>query len=434
MANAALVDSAAARRNWWPFAGLLVAAGLLQLALFGYVAAPGLAGTGDSRYYLHAAQTLRDTGHLLNPDGTPYRYWPPLYPVLLWAVGSPTGVWVLHGLCLLGSLWLWSWLSRQLLPARRALTVPVLLALSTPWLLVSKFVWAESVFLLLFAAYAGALWHWLRTGRWAWWAVVTAIGVLLPLQRTLGLFLLAGVGVVLLVGAWKRPVAVRRWPLLLHLAVSVVGGMGWQWYALLVAGPNRYHPSRGWGQLLSSAADYGFVLSRWLLPLPSTSRSLLPHALWAAVLVGLFVLLWPRRQVAQQEAPATPATLVTPAFCPELARRLLLRALWSATLALVALVAALTVFAQSAAGIHDAERYASVLCGPVVLLVLAAWPARGPRWLGPALLAIWVLGAAVRVGHVALDLRRVVPLTSASAPASGPGPGPHGQQVGAAGE
>ena len=97
---------------------------------------------------------------------------------------------------------------------------------------------------------------------------------------------------------------------------------------------------------------------------------------------------------------------------------------------LVTLVAGLTVFAQSAAGIHDAERYASVLYGPLVLLVLAAWPATGPRWLGRALVAIWLLGAAGRGGHVAPDLRRVPPL----APASFPGPGQHGQRVGAAGE
>lgn len=422
IANAAFVVSAAARRYWWPFVGLVVAAGLLQLALFGYVTALGLAGTGDSRYYLHAAQTLRATGFLLNPDGTPYRYWPPLYPMLLRAMGSLAGVRVLHGACLLGSLLLWSWLGRQLLPPRRALVVPVLLALSTPWLLVSKFVWAENVFLLLFGAYAVALWQWLRTGRWSWWAAATAVGLLLPLQRTLGLFLLAGVGVLLL-SAWQRLSSLRRGQLLLHLVVSGTGGVLWQWYALLVAGPSRYHPSRGWSQLLSSGADYGFVVGRWLLPLPTTGRVLLPDVLWAAVLVGLFALLWPRKQTEQPVNEPNSAVSITVAVTSAMPmngtepdNRLLLQTLWGASLALVALVAALTVFAQSAASIHDAERYASVLFAPVVVLVLAAWPASRLRWLGRALLAIWLLGAAVRVGHVALDLRRVTPLTTASFP------------------
>ena len=91
--------------------------------------------------------------------------------------------------------------------------------------------------------------------------------------------------------------------------------------------------------------------------------------------------------------------------------------------ALVALVAALTVFAQSAAGVHDAERYASVLFGPVLILILAAWPAHAPRWLGAGLLALWLLALGFRAGHVAHDLRRVPPL----APVSFPGPGLHGQ-------
>ena len=108
----------------------------------------------------------------------------------------------------------------------------------------------------------------------------------------------------------------------------------------------------------------------------------------------------------------------------------MLKTLWSASTALVVLVAGLTVFAQSAAGIHDAERYASVLFAPFAVLVLAAWPARAPRWLGAGLVAIWILGAAVRAGHVAQDLRRVPPLPADSFA----GPGPHGQGVGAAGE
>lgn len=440
MAFAKFPVSAAAWRYRWSFAGLLAAAGLLQLALFAYATAPGLAGTGDSRYYLHAAHTVRETGHLLNLDSTPYRYWPPLYPLLLSACGSLAGMRALHGVCLLGSLLLWSWLGRQVLPARRALVLPVLLALSTPWLLVSKFVWAESVFLLLFAAYAVALWHWLRMAQWRWWGVLTALGILLPLQRTLGLFLLAGVGVGLLLGGWRRLAARGRGMLLFHLLISGAGGVLWQWYALLVAGPSRYHPSRGWGQLLSSAADYGFVLGRWLLPLPVSGRNLLPGLAWAIGLVVLGWLLWPGRKAALVEKAAASAAEAIPLHYPTTLFnspaesgsriRLMLQTLWSATVVLVALVAGLTVFAQSAAGIHDAERYASVLFAPFALLVLAAWPGWAPRWLGAVLVTVWLLGAAVRVGHVAQDLRRVPPLPAGSFV----GPGPHGQGIGAAGE
>jgi hypothetical protein len=423
------VSAVLARQAALPFAGVLVVAGLVQMALFAYVSMPGLAGTSDSSLYLHAAQTLRDTGHLLNPDGTPYRYWPPMYPMLLRACGSLPGIQLLHGICLLVSLLLWSWLGRQLLPLGQSLMLPALLALSTPWLLVSKFVWSESLFILLFAAYACCLFQWLRSNRLAWWLAVTAAGFLMPLERTLGLFLLAGVGFGFVLSEWRRMLATWRWlRLALHLALSTTGGVWWQWYALH-AGPSRYHPSRGWEQLISSMADYGFVLGRWLLLLPAAGRLLLPAAVWAVVLLLLFWWLWPRCMAeivadtarSQSDGMAKrislSATLTLPA-----SRALMLQMLWGASAVLMALVAGLTVFAQSAAGIHDAERYASVLFGPVMLLVLAAWPIRASRWVGLVAAVAVLAFALVRVGHVARDLRRVPPL----APSLFPGPGAHG--------
>jgi hypothetical protein len=419
------------RRHSRRLVGWLVALGaLVQLGLFAYVTAPGLAGTSDSRLYLYAAHALHATGQLLHPDGSPYRYWPPLYPLLLAAVGSMAGIRLLHGAALLGSLLLWSWLGRQLLPGRRALWLPLLLALGTPGLLVGKFVWAECVFMLLVSAYMAALLHWLRSARGAWLVLATVAGVLLPLQRTLGLFLLAGVGVALLLGTWRHLAARGRWLLLLHLLLSGLGGVLWQAYALLVvAAPSRYHPPRGWAQLLSSVADYGFVLVRWLLPLPAALREMVPNILWVIVLMGVFSTLWPWRHAGTLAALRPPdAEPANPGL--GFRSRLMRAVLWAAAVALVALVAGLTVFAQSAAGVHDAERYASVLFGPMVLLVLAAWPARAPRWLSAGLLAVWLLGLAFRAGHVAQDLRRVPPLAAASFA----GPGPDGQRVGAAGQ
>ena len=69
---------------------------LVQLALFAWATAPGLAGTADSGFYLHAAGTLRTAGRLLHPDGTAYRYWPPLYPVLVALGGSLGALRLLH--------------------------------------------------------------------------------------------------------------------------------------------------------------------------------------------------------------------------------------------------------------------------------------------------------------------------------------------------
>ena len=384
--------------SWfWP---VLVLAGLLQAALFAYATAPGLAGTADSGFYLHAARTLRAAGHLLHPDGSAYRYWPPLYPVLLAGVGGAAGVRWLHGFCLIISLVVWSLLGRQWLAGGRAAVLPLLLALGTPWLLVGKFVWGETVFLALFAGYVGALAGGLRTGRGGWLALATALGFLLPLQRTVGFFLLAGMGVGLLAFAgrhhhWRG--AVPR-----HLALSSAGGLLWHYYALLLAAPGAgvYRVNKGWAQFFSSAADYGFVLGRWLLPLRAEWRTALPGALWAALLPALLLLLWPREKQAE--------TLVSTDFDHQLPRPPLPRLLWSGAVAFVLLLLVATTFTRSAPGLHDAERYASVLYAPVLLLGLRRWPAgRWPRWLGALALTGWLLYSGARVVGNARQLRQL---------------------------
>ncbi|WP_460504197.1 hypothetical protein, partial [Hymenobacter agri] len=100
MSTASLPTPVARRCRWLLVGGLLAVGVLVQLGLFAYCTAPGLAGTSDSRLYLYAAHMLRATSQLLHPDGSPYRYWPPLYPLLLAAVGSLNGVRLLHGAAL----------------------------------------------------------------------------------------------------------------------------------------------------------------------------------------------------------------------------------------------------------------------------------------------------------------------------------------------
>jgi hypothetical protein len=375
-------------------------AGLVQAVLFAYATGPGLAGTSDSTYYLHAAGTLRELGRLLHPDGSPYRYWPPLYPALVAAAGSLPVLRLLQGGCLVVSLLVWSWLGRQLLPPLRAGLLAWALAFATPWLVVSKFVWGETVFILLFAAYTAALYQWLRTQRSCWLALATLAGGLLPLQRTIGFFLLAGVGMGLLIWAVKNA-QIRR-GVVLHLGLSALGGLAWHYYALLLAAPTVYQINRGWGQFFGSAADFGFVLNRWLLPLRPEWRVVLPTSLWGFSLLGLLVFTWPRGKMLVT-AQGSGLASVFP------------RLLWGSLLSFLVLIIVATTFTRSAAGLHDAERYASVLFAPVLLLVLRQLPVpqtAGARWLVGAGLALWLGYAAARAGTNAQALRRLPTITA----------------------
>lgn len=375
-------------------------AGLVQLALFAYATGPGLAGTSDSTYYLHAARSLRAVGRLLHPDGSAYRYWPPLYPVLVAAAGSLAGLRLLHGAGLLGSLLGWSWLGRKLLPEGRALVLPWALALGTPGLVVSKFVWGEAVFMLLFAAYAVALYQWLRTERNAWLALATLAGGLLPLQRTIGFFLLAGVGAGLLLTAIRTPRL--RFGTMLHVGLSVLGGLLWHYYALLLAAPSVYQINRGWAQFFSSMADYGFVLLRWLLPVRASWYGAGAPVGWGIGVVLVLAASWPRKQLSMQ--------------APQIAATLFPRLLWASLFSFLLLILIATTFTRSAAGLYDAERYASVIFGPLLLLVLGRLPVphtKAGRWLLILTVGIWLAYSAGRACSNAHALRQLPPISAA---------------------
>ncbi|WP_125921665.1 hypothetical protein [Hymenobacter lapidarius] len=382
---------------------------LVQLGLYAWATAPGLAGTADSGFYLHAAGTLRASGHLLNPDGTAYRYWPPLYPVLVALGGSLGALRILHGVALAMSLLAWSQLGRQLLPRAAALAVPWALALSTPWLVVSKFVWGETVFLTLVAGYVLALFRGLQTWRGQWWAAATAMGFLLPLQRTAGLFLLAGLALGLVV-QHKHLAPRQRLLVTCHFVFTGLGGLAWHFYALLLAAPTVYKMNQGWAQFFSSAADYGFVLSRWLLPVRAAWRPELT-AVWVLALAGLLAWLWPR-SVGWEERPAA-----SPVFSPWV--RHFPVVLWVAVACFLLLLLVATTFTRSAAGLYDAERYASVLFGPVVLLALLGvgrWftsplgSQKWPSWLVVGVVGLWLAYSAGRAGSNAAALRQLAPL------------------------
>jgi hypothetical protein len=373
---------------------MLLAAAVVLMALFAWMVAPGLGTTSDSAHYLATARHLRLGLGLVDVDGLPYRYWGPLFPALLAVFHSSLALKLLHGGALLGQLLLWSRAARWLLPPARARWLPLLLALSTAVLVPAKFVWAETVFGLLAAGYFFGLLNWLRTGRGGWLALATMLGFLLPLQRTSGIFLLAGAAVGLLA---TGAAAHGRWRvLLLHGVACTAGFLGWNYYAEVLAGPPVYQALGTGTKLLATCADYGFVLLRWLLPLAASWRVAAP-ALWALALPGLLLLLWPRRAAYFSQQQETTSDL---------------RLLWWVLVIDVAAHIAATNLARGAAGLHDTERYLAAVVAPVLLLVLARWPLGWKsKWLSGGVLALWLIYSAVRVGHNAEKLARTVART-----------------------
>ncbi|MDO7852057.1 hypothetical protein [Hymenobacter convexus] len=373
------------------------------LELFLYMTATGMGGTSDSAYYQWAAHTWRETGQLLAPDGRPYRYWGPLYPVLLAGFYGPVGVRVLHGTALAVYLGIWARLGQRLLPLGRQMWLPWLVALSAALLVPAKYVWSETVFGALGAIYLYALLAWTRHRQTGWLWVATVAGFLLPLQRTAGFLLLAGAWAGLLLTAlWRGKGRV----LLLHALGCVAGGLAWNYYAEVLAGPKLYQATRPW-DAWGSVADYGFVLVRWLVPLGAAWRDAAP-TLWVAALPVFLFCLFPAK-ITPLLSHEAPAEQVMPAMALQE-----LRLLWWAVVVNIGALLLATGALRAATGPHNAERYCAALVGPVLLLVLARWPdvsveavrkGKLVRWLGGALLAGWLAYSAVRVGHNAQQLR-----------------------------
>lgn len=399
---------------------LVLVASLVALALYGYATGTGLALTSDSYHYLYAAETLRQKGQLLMPNGEPMRAWPPLFPVVLSVLGAPGAVRWLNGAALVGALVAWCAVGWQLLPAGRRWGLPLLLALGSPALVVSKFIWSEPLFNLLWASYFLVLLAWLRRGGWRLGALATVLGAVLPFQRLAGLFLLMGVGVGLLWPGTARRVRPGRWAQLAHLAATAVGILLWQVRGELQSAlASRAGLAYTYTSPLQILGEYGFVLSRWLGPLPVPLLAAVPIVVWVLVLVVLLGLLWPRPAPGSR-TPTSSGALV--------GARMLLAAL---VLTMVILTASAT-YGRTGSGLFEAERYLTPLYPPVVLLVLLAWPANG-RWAvktGPYLLMAWVLYQGVRATHNAQQLREMPAADMDihrhfALPALAPAPGPH---------
>lgn len=331
------------RTEW----GWLLLGVSIWCSLFGYATYPGLAMTPDSWNYLSAARSFATIGELRNANGTLYTAWPPLFPVLLslWADTVPLSwKWLQVG-CMASSLALWGHMGQLLLTHKVLARLYVLvLAFSTPWLMCAGFLWSEPVFLLLFSTYIYALYWYSITGNQLLLLLATLCGVLLPLQRVSGFFVLAGVGLAVVV-LYPARAGRQRGILLAHGLIVLSAGLVWQYYTLLVVESRNLQEIKEWQVWVRAADDFGHAMGRWLLPM--TNRAEQGHWAYAA----LFLLL-----------SAIGVFVPGPRF---------LRLLGIVVAAVLLPLVPLAWLGQSGTGLTDADRYTAVVYAPFFLLLFA---------------------------------------------------------------
>jgi hypothetical protein len=246
----------------------------------------------------------------------------------------------------------------------------------------AKFVWSETCFLLLFTVYAVALYNCLTDKGKSWWLVATLAGWLLPLQRTAGFFVLAGVALGLLV-AYRLTLRRYALALVLHFLLSISGGLLWQLHVWRTGLDLPLVLSNPASVGLQALNDFGFMLVHWLLPVPIPPAPIPWAYLVGGVLVVVLLVMG-----AMEIGKFGQMLLVTAGVY-------------------VVLHALSYQLSRGSAGFHDSERYAAVFYGPVVLLLFGALRrtmGQRPRFLH-WLLLVWLLYPAVRVVHNAVFLR-----------------------------
>ena len=221
--------------------------------------------------------------------------------------------------------------------------------------------------------------------------LATAGGVLLPLQRVSGFFILAGVGLAVVVlypaRAWRQ-----RGALFIHGLVVVAAGGAWQYYALVVAKSRSLQEVGGWLLWGQAAADFGHAMLRWLLPLSGPAGA--ASGLYAAAFLLLTMV-----------GVAVPG----PRF---------LRLLGIMVPIVVLPLVPLAWLGQSGIGLTDAERYTAVVYAPFFLLLFAqAQRLLAPRNIAGSRRLIWLLGLCWLLYPAARMVRNAVALHQREPPA-----------------
>lgn len=262
---------------------------IISLLIQFYVTHCGLLLTHDSREYLSAAQSFGEEGVFNGTDGSPFVYWPPLFPVILSLFANPQTamVWInMLVSALIGVL-----ISR--LAFRQLTTFGLRIGFLIGWmwgvhqLLIAVFLWSELIFLLLLLLFVEFLLK--ATVSRAALAGAFLVGFMLCLQRNAGLFIVPAAAVWLLLRKDSR----RAPGPAIIILLSVVGGVWW-------------NASNMFGSVRTEVGELVFfssMLNNVLITTDGLAQSTLPFTIFSipfaiVIICSPVVLLWPSQRLS----------------------------------------------------------------------------------------------------------------------------------------
>lgn len=246
-----------------------------------------LGQTYDSRDYLAAARGWSQEYHMLDQWGGPYIERPPLFPLVLAALGteSKTGIRLFNALWAMGSLLIFMFLAERILQSDILWIIyGGALAFSTPLLMDHSFLWSEPLFIFLLALLLFFLRRYLEQKENGDFILLVLCSILLVLQRTQGVMVISAVAVILLNknAFWASLPRAG-----IYFFSSLLLWFAWVYHCLSIGGL-YFHSSIGdlFQYIPHNLYWHVEAISAWLLPLPLS----FPFRL--IILMGLLILLF----------------------------------------------------------------------------------------------------------------------------------------------
>ncbi|MBX2840535.1 MAG: hypothetical protein KTR26_02090 [Flammeovirgaceae bacterium] len=197
----------------------------------------GIRRTNDSLYYLAAAKSFANSFQFIGPNNEPYILWPPLYPIILsfFQPDPHAFVKVFNLVCLIASLFTWNKIREKYLPSYWGKFYFLIITFSTPIILVHLFVWSEPLFLFLSGLYILSSQKFIEEGKARMFYYAIPFGFLMMLQRTAGLFIIAGFFLGLLL--FERKLLIKNiWAIVIHGVLVLSGWCSWLIYNFYLRG------------------------------------------------------------------------------------------------------------------------------------------------------------------------------------------------------
>ena len=221
----------------------------------------GIGKTYDSQHYEAAAKSFYSCLKFIQKDGKPFSEWPPLYPIALSLFSNHIDTYaaVLNLICILISISLWINMAEEYLKDY-ILIYGLTLSLSTSLLMISSFLWSESLFLLFLSLYLKLLQVYFKTKHYKWLLLSSIAGFLMLLTRYAGLPIVAGVAVTFLFSGKSINVKTIKF-LIAHFLIVIIGIVYWYYSTHKFIELSGIHTS-----IYTNITPLVNELSYWFLP------------------------------------------------------------------------------------------------------------------------------------------------------------------------